>query len=71
MYINDLNVAIKHCKVHHFADDTNLLNINKSPKHRNKFIIDLKNLTKKNIFKCLKNRNGFIQTKKKKYGLQS
>ena len=47
MYINDLNVAIKHCKVHHFADDTNLLNINKSPKHLNKFInIDLKNLTK-------------------------
>ena len=45
IYINDLNVAIKHCKVHHFADDTNLLNINKSPKH--KFInIDLKNLTK-------------------------
>ena len=24
-YINDLNTAIKHCKVHHFADDTNLL----------------------------------------------
>ena len=47
IYINDLNVAIKHCKVHHFADDTNLLNINKSPKHLNKFInIDLKNLTK-------------------------
>ena len=43
IYINDLNVAIKHCKVHHFADDTNLLNINKSPKHLEKFInIDLK-----------------------------
>ena len=25
LYINDLNLAIKHCKVHHFADDTNLL----------------------------------------------
>ena len=23
LYINDLNVAIKYCKVHHFADDTN------------------------------------------------
>ena len=23
--INDLNQAIKFCKVHHFADDTNLL----------------------------------------------
>ena len=47
IYINDLNVAIKHCKLHHFAEDTNLLNINRSPKHLNKFInIDLKNLTK-------------------------
>ena len=24
LYINDLNLAIKYCKVHHFADDTNL-----------------------------------------------
>ena len=32
IYINDRNVAIKHCKVHHFADEKNLLNINKSPK---------------------------------------
>ena len=47
IYINDLNLAIKHCKVHHLADDTNLLNINKSPKRLNKLInIDLKNLTK-------------------------
>ena len=23
LYINDLNLAIKYCKVHHFADDTN------------------------------------------------
>ena len=49
IYINDLNtyVAITLCKIHHFADDTNLLNINKSPKHLKKFInIDLKNLTK-------------------------
>ena len=56
IYINELNVAIKHCKVHHFADNTNLLNINISPKHLNKFIyIDLKNLTKwlnVNIFKA-------------------
>ena len=47
IHINDLNVAIKHCKVCHFADDTNLLNINKSPNHHNKFInIDLINVTK-------------------------
>ena len=30
IYINDLHVAVRHCKVHHFADDTNLLIINKS-----------------------------------------
>ena len=45
LYINDLHVAIKHCKVHDFADDTNLLIINKSLKRLNKFLnIDLKNL---------------------------
>ena len=31
IYINDINLAIKHCQVHHFAEDTDLLNINKSP----------------------------------------
>ena len=46
IYINDLHVAIKHCKVHHFADDTNLLIINRSLKRLNKLLnIDLKNLT--------------------------
>ena len=30
IYINDLNQAIKFCKVHHFADDTNLLHFSKS-----------------------------------------
>ena len=45
-YINDLHIAIKHCKVHHFADDTNLLIINKSLKRLNKLLnIDRKNLT--------------------------
>ena len=45
--INDLHVAIKHCKFHHFADDTNLLIINKSLKQLKKLLnIDLKNLTK-------------------------
>ena len=32
LYINDLHVSIKRCKVHYFADDTNLLIINKSLK---------------------------------------
>ena len=45
LYINDLHVAIKHCTVHHFADDTNLLIINKSLKRLNKLLnSDLKNL---------------------------
>ena len=32
IYINDLNQAIKFCKVHHFADDTNLLCLSNSIK---------------------------------------
>ena len=36
IYINDLHVVIKHCKIHHFADDTDLLIINKSLKRLNK-----------------------------------
>ena len=32
IYINDLNCAIKYSSVHHFADDTNLLNYNNSVK---------------------------------------
>ena len=46
LYINDLHVAIKHCAVHHFADNTNLLIIYKSLKRLNKLLnSDLKNLT--------------------------
>ena len=30
VYINDMQFGIKHCKVHQFADDTNLLNLNNS-----------------------------------------
>ena len=42
--INDLYVTAKHCNVYHFADNTNLLNINKSLKKLNKLLnIDLKN----------------------------
>ena len=43
LYINDLNEAIKFCKVHHFADDTNLLYLSKSIKNLNRLVnIDLK-----------------------------
>ena len=46
IYINDLNTAIEHCKVHHFADDTNLLHINDSIKKLNKAVnSDLRKLT--------------------------
>ena len=45
LYINDLNQAIKFCKVHHFADDTNLLYLGKAIKKLNKLVnYDLKNL---------------------------
>ena len=47
IYINDLNHAIKFCKVHHFTDDTNLVHFSKSVNKLNKNInIDMKNLTK-------------------------
>ena len=38
LYINDLNQAIKFCKVHHFADDTNLLYLGKSIKKLDKLV---------------------------------
>ena len=45
-YVNDLNTAIKHCKVHHFAHDTNLLHIKDSIKKLNKAVnSDLRNLS--------------------------
>ena len=46
IYINDLNQVIQFCKVHHFADDTNLLHFNKSVAKLNKLVnLDMKNLT--------------------------
>ena len=46
IYINDLNQALKFCKVHHFADDTNLLHFSKFIYRLNKYVnLDLKNLT--------------------------
>ena len=45
LYINYLNLAIKHCKVHHFTDDANLLYTNNSIRKLNKMLNkDLKNL---------------------------
>ena len=43
IYINGLQFAIKYCKVHHFADDTNLLNFNNFIRKINKQVVhDLK-----------------------------
>ena len=38
IYINDLHKAIRYCKVHHSADDTNLFHRNKSVKNLNKLV---------------------------------
>ena len=38
LYINDLNQAMKFCKVHHFADDTSLLCLSNSIKKLNKLV---------------------------------
>ena len=45
LYINDLNQAIKFCKVHHFDDGTNLLCHSNTTKKLNKLVnADLKHL---------------------------
>ena len=45
IYINDLHVTIKYFEVHHFADDTDLLNFNSRVKSLNKQVsYDLKHL---------------------------
>ena len=38
IYINNLNEAISHSVIHHFADDTNILFLHKSLKKMNKYI---------------------------------
>ena len=44
--VNDLNQAIKFCKVHHFANHTNLLHFSKSISKPNKYVtLDMKSLT--------------------------
>ena len=45
LYINDLDIAIKYCKVYHFADDTNLYTNNSIKKLNKLSNKDLKNLT--------------------------
>ena len=38
IYMNDLSHAIKYCKVHHFADDTNFLHFKNSTKRKPLFV---------------------------------
>ena len=46
IYINDLNQAVKFCKVHHFAEDTNVVHFCNFVKKIDNYInIDMKNLT--------------------------
>ena len=46
IYINDVNQAIRFCKVYYFADDTNLFPFSKSITKPNKCInLNIKNLT--------------------------
>ena len=46
IYINDLNIALKFCEVHHLDDDTYLLHYNKSVAKLDKLVNqDMKNLT--------------------------
>ena len=50
IYVNDLHVAIKYSEVHHFADDSNLLNFNSCIKSINRQVnYDLKSLSAKKI----------------------
>ena len=45
IYINDLHKAIQYCKLHHFADDTNLFHTSNSVKNINKLLNrDIKHL---------------------------
>ena len=46
IYISDLNQTLQFCKVHHFADDINLLHFSKSVNKLNECVnLDFKNLT--------------------------
>ena len=69
LYINDLNQAIEFCKVHHFADDTNLLYLSNSIKKLNKLVnADLKHLVDWLILLYVKNAEMIIfKSKQKKF----
>ena len=63
LYINDLNQAMKFCKVHHFADHTNLLCLSNSIKKLNKLV----NADLKHLANWLNPNNFSLNVKKKKW----
>ena len=65
LYVNDLQRAIKFCKVHHFADGTNLLFLTNSIKKLNRLI----NIDLKNLFNWLNANKMFLNVKKLNYYL--
>ena len=73
LYINALNQEIKFCKVHNFADDTNLLCMSTSIKKLNKLVnADLKHLVhwlnaNKISFDVKKTEMVFLKSKQKKF----
>ena len=60
LYVNDLQRAIKFCKVHPFADGTNLLFLTNSIKKLNRLI----NIDLKNLFNWLNANKMFLNVKK-------
>ena len=60
IYLNDLNQAIKFCKVHHFADDRNLFHFSISVNRLSKFV----NLHSKNLVNWL--NVSYFETPKEK-----
>ena len=73
LYKNNLNQAVKFCKVHHFADDTNLLCRNIFVKKLNKLVNpDLKHLvnwlnTNKTSLSVKKAEMVIFKSKQKKF----
>ena len=73
LYINGLNQAMKFSKVHHFADDTNLLCISNSIKKLNKpvnaelkYLVNCLNTNKMSV-NIKKNWDGDLKSKQKKF----
>ena len=64
IYINDLNSAIKYCRVQHFADDTNLLISNESPVKYLGILIDSPEQIQKYINLDLKNLCKWLRANK-------